>query len=148
MTGLGIYHYGRGKKYFGEWKNNHIHGYGECYYSDGKKYFGYYKLDKKNGFGIFFWPKNKYYIGFWKDGKQNGMAKFIKDKEIKYGIWKEGKKEKWFKSKEEFIINLSPTEEKYFNIFMWDKGKINNFFEIDVDYSSDSDIGENKDNND
>ena len=111
------------------WKKNHIHGYGECIYSDGKKYFGYYKMDKKNGFGIFYWPKNKYYIGFWKDGKQNGMAKFIKDNQIRYGIWKEGKKEKWFKNKEEFIINLNPTDEKYSNFFEWDVTEINDFSE-------------------
>ena len=75
---------------------------------------------------------DKYYIGFWKDGKQNGMAKFIKDNQIRYGIWKEGKKEKWFKNKEEFIINLNPTEEKYFNLFMWDTDKINEFFDIEI----------------
>ena len=133
MVGFGYYSYGGGKYYIGMWKNNHIHGYGECHYADGKKYFGYYKLDKKNGFGIFFWPKNKYYIGFWKEGKQNGVAKFIKNNEIKYGVWKDGKKEKWFKNKEEFIINLNSEDEKYFNLFMWDTNKINEFFDINID---------------
>jgi len=109
-----------------------MYGYGECLYNDGKKYCGFFKMDKKNGFGILFWPKNKYYIGFWKDGKQNGMAKFIKGNSCKYGIWNEGKKEKWFKNEEEFLVNLAPIDEKYYCFFQWSIDKINDFFGIEV----------------
>ena len=108
-----------------------MYGYGEYYYKDGKKYFGYYKMDKKDGFGVFYWPSNKYYIGFWREGKQNGMAKFIKGNHSRYGIWIEGKKEKWFNNEEEFINNLDPYDEKYLPIFKWNINKINEFFEID-----------------
>ena len=90
----------------------------------------------KKWFLNFFLAKNKYYIGFWKEGKQNGVAKLIKNNEIKYGVWKDGKKEKWFKNKEEFIINLNSEDEKYFNLFMWDTNKINEFFNIDIDFDN------------
>ena len=107
-----------------------MNGYGECYYKDGKKYFGFHKMDKKDGFGIFCWNNNKYYIGFWKEGKQNGMAKFIKGNHSRFGIWREGKKEKWFNNEDEFINNLAPYDEKYSTFFQWNAYKIIEFFEI------------------
>ena len=43
-----------------------------------------------------------------------------------------GQKEKWFQNKEEFIINLNPTDEKYSNFFEWDANEINDFFDIEI----------------
>ncbi len=59
------------------------------------------------------------------------MAKFIKGNQFRFGIWREGKKEKWFKNEDEFINNLDPYDERYSSFFQWDVNKINNFFGIE-----------------
>ena len=131
IQGWGIYTFEDGRVYSGQWAKNRMHGYGECFYKDGKKYFGFHNMDKKDGFGVFYWPNNKYYIGFWRGGRQNGMGKFIKGKYIRYGIWREGKKQKWFKDQDDFFNSLDPYDEKYYIFFQWDNNKINEFFEIE-----------------
>ena len=130
MNGYGIYKFIDGRIYFGEWNNNLMNGYGEFYWIDGKKYFGFFYSDKKSGFGIYFWPKEKFYIGFWKEGKQNGIGKYIKGNFIKYGIWKNGKKDKYFEDEKEFEIALENKEEKFIKFFKMDIVEIKNFFEI------------------
>ena len=70
-------------------------------------------------------------MGFWNDGKQNGLGKFIKGESVKYGIWNEGKKEKWFNNEKEFSDNLNPSDEKYSTFFRWDITEINKFFDIE-----------------
>ena len=115
IEGYGIYNFKDGRIFYGEWKNNQMNGYGECVFIDNKKFCGFYKKDKKNGFGIFYLPKNKFFIGFWKEGKQNGVGKFIKDDIIKYGIWKDGKREKWFNDENEFIDNFENNDKKLIN---------------------------------
>jgi len=107
-----------------------MHGYGEFLWSEGKKFFGFYKNDKKDGFGIYFWPNNKFYIGFWKCGKQDGIGKYIKDNNIKYGRWKDGQKEKSILTEEEFFNCFNSYEDKYINIFQWDKERIKTFMKI------------------
>ena len=109
-----------------------MHGYGEFSWKEGKKYYGYYRHDKKNGFGIYYWPTEKYYIGFWRDGKQHGVAKYIKGNSVKYGIWVDGKKEKWFPSEREFFSCLDPRDEKYSIMFRMDLNDIKKFMEIEV----------------
>ena len=108
-----------------------MNGYGEFYWKDGKKYFGYYNNDKKNGFGIFFWPNEKFYIGFWKEGKQNGIAKFIKGNIVKFGIWKDGKKDRCFNNENEFYMEMRNNEQKFIKFFKMTIGEIKNFFEIE-----------------
>lgn len=40
MHGRGVYNWGEGRKYEGEYQNDHKHGFG-CYtWSDGRKYIG------------------------------------------------------------------------------------------------------------
>ena len=106
-----------------------MHGYGEFSWSEGKKYCGFYKNDKKDGFGLYFWPNEKFFIGFWKEGKQNGIGKYIKGNNIKYGIWKDGKKEKWL-NEDEFANCLDPRDEKYFYMFQWSVSELRNYMEI------------------
>ena len=100
-----------------------MNGYGEFIWADGKKFFGFYKNDKKEGFGIYYWPDNRVFVGFWKDGKQNGVGKYIKGESSKYGIWKDGKREKWIDDNE-FFDCLSHIEEKYTNCFKWSKNEL------------------------
>ena len=62
----GIIQYSDKRVYYGEWKENLMHGYGEFIWPDKKRYFGFYKEDKKQGFGVFSWKdNNKIYIGNW-----------------------------------------------------------------------------------
>ena len=126
-----MYHFSDGRIYTGQWKNNQMHGYGEFLWKEGKKYYGFYSYDKKNGFGIYYWPGDKYYIGFWRDGKQSGLGKYIKGNNIKYGVWVEGKKDKWFASESEFISNLDPKGEKFLSFFKMDLSQIRTFMEIE-----------------
>ena len=95
-------------------------GYGEFFWNDGKKYYGFYKEDKRDGFGIYYQSDKILYIGFWKGGKKYGFGKYIKGKRIKYGIWKNGEKEKLFESEEEFFVNLANNKSKCINIFKMD----------------------------
>ena len=52
------------------------------------------------------------------------MGKYIKGKSIKYGIWKNGKKEKWYNDEEDFLDNLESENIKYKNIFQWSVKKL------------------------
>ena len=131
MQGYGIYNYIDGREYSGEWKNNQMHGYGEFIWPEGKKYVGFYKNDKKDGFGIYYWPNNRFFIGFWKEAKQNGVGKYIKGDIIKYGIWKEGKREKWFDNEDDFANCLDPRDEKYAPIFQWNKNQLKKYMILD-----------------
>ena len=126
IDGFGIYYFPDGRHYLGEWKNQKMNGYGEFYWTDGKKYCGFYKEDQRDGFGLYYLLNDSFYVGFWKDGLRNGLGKYIKGKSIKYGIWKKGKKEKWFNNEEDFNDNLESESdnEKYKNIFKWSIKKI------------------------
>lgn len=109
-----------------------MHGYGEFLWRDGKKYAGFYVQDKKEGFGIYFWESlNKVYIGFWKNGKQHGVGKYInpkkKDNQIKFGLWKDGHRTKWFSSEEEAMNNLSSQQQKFISLFKHNINDINTF---------------------
>ena len=120
-----------------------MHGYGEFIWVEGKKYAGFYKFDKKEGFGIYYWPNNRFFVGFWKGGKQNGVGKYIKGDAVKFGIWKDGKREKWFDSEEEFSNSLDPRDEIYSYIFQWNGNQLRSYMEIitkdgedNIDYKS------------
>ena len=111
-----------------------MNGYGEFSWIEGKKYIGFYKDDKKEGFGIYYWPDNRIFIGFWKEGKQNGFGKYIKDDIVKYGIWKDGKNEKWFENEEEFLTSLDSENKRFIDFFLWDIIKIKK--NLDLDYKN------------
>ena len=131
MEGFGIYNYSDGRQYIGEWKNNQMDGYGEFTWIEGKKYIGFYKEDKKEGFGIYYWPNDRIFIGFWKEGKQNGVGKFIKDNLVKYGIWKDGKREKWFENEDEFLNSFVSKNERFIDFFLLDINKIKKYLDLD-----------------
>lgn len=47
-----------------------MHGNGIFSWGDGRKYIGEYENDKKNGYGEFYWPDGKVFKGKWRNGKQ------------------------------------------------------------------------------
>lgn len=95
-----------------------MHGYGEFYWKNGKIYAGYYVHDKKEGFGVYYWENPyKAYIGFWLDGKQDGVGKYLTPNKERYGLWKEGKIVKWFKTDEEALSYLREGEEHLAKMF-------------------------------
>lgn len=113
--------------YIGQWQYNSMHGYGEFKWKDGKRYAGYYVNDRKEGFGIYYWANPiRVYIGFWKAGKQDGIGKYINPKVTRYGIWKNGEKERWFNSEKEAMSSMNSNQKKYKNLFKLDLKEIAN----------------------
>ena len=104
-------------------------GYGEMNWIEGNKYIGSYKNDKKDGFGIYYSPKDIIFVGFWKMGKQEGFGKYINKNKIKYGVWKNGKKEKKYENEDDFYNDLNINNINY-SIFQWNINKIKDFLEL------------------
>jgi hypothetical protein len=108
-----------------------MNGYGEFFWKDGKRYAGFYRDDKKSGFGIYYWSNpNKLYIGFWKYGKQEGIGKYISEDRVKYGLWKNGVKVKWFNNGEEGFQLLNPEERRYIPIITQTADEIKKFVNL------------------
>ena len=125
LNGEGIYQFKDGSIYYGSWKNNQMDGFGEFTYPNTKTYLGYFKKDKKNGFGIVFWENNeKCFIGFWKNNKQNGLGKFISQGKVRFGTWKDGKKDLKYDNYEDFKNMLVGEDESFVNIFNYDYDEI------------------------
>ena len=102
-------------------------GIGQFIFPNIKSYIGFFKKDKKNGFGIVYWnDKEKCFIGFWKNNKQNGFGKFISQGKIRFGTWKEGKKDLKFNNFEEFSFQLNQDEKKFIEFFKFDYIQIGN----------------------
>ena len=82
-------------------------GYGVYTWADGRIYEGQYEKDKKTGFGVYRWPDGRKYEGWWHKGKQHGIGKYVDDKQIKvkYGLWENGKRLKWFDEQSIKLIN-------------------------------------------
>lgn len=97
INGVGVIYYKDGSKYEGEVKDGYMHGYGEYTFKDGTKYIGEYVNGIKEGFGTFVWDYKNFsiYSGMWHKGKMNGIGMKISNDVKKYGVWKDGKKEKW-----------------------------------------------------
>ena len=49
FDGIGRYYWPNNTKYYGEFKNDMIHGYGVCYYLDGGIYQGFWKNGGTDG---------------------------------------------------------------------------------------------------
>ena len=75
-----------------------MHGHGIYIYADDVRYDGQFVNDKKQGFGIYLWTDGRKYEGWWYRGKQHGIGTYFDSKKgtIKYGIWENGKRNKWF----------------------------------------------------
>lgn len=113
--------------YEGQWVNDHQHGQGKQTWADGRVYTGQfmegkfeghgrmewhttqglmvydgeYTNDKKHGSGKFIWPDGRTYDGEWYDGKRSGKAVYQNSSgELKKGLWKEDKLERWLEDGE------------------------------------------------
>ena len=77
MNGFGIYSYGKGHIYMGQWMNGLRDGYGEIYRAGGYNYlYGYFRNNIQNGFFMFYNSKTgKIIIGFNTNGKIDGIVK-------------------------------------------------------------------------
>jgi hypothetical protein len=120
MTGYGIITYSDQRIYKGEVLNGMMNGVGEFYWRNGNIYFGNYVKDVKKGFGIFIWnlKSNVAYIGFWEKGKKNGVGINVNGNIVKYGIFKDGKKESNLlgpKEMKRFLTNEQMKYEKILN---------------------------------
>ena len=98
IDGEGKIKWENGNIYEGEFKINHINGYGYMIWHDLlEKYIGKWKNDKQNGNGIHIWyecpgelkeMRNRY-VGEWKNGERNGYGVFFYSNGGKYeGEWK------------------------------------------------------------
>jgi hypothetical protein len=132
MEGYGIYKFKDGSICSGFWTSNQINGFGKFTFPDIKCYIGYFKNDYKSGFGLIFWFKTKKaFVGFWKDNKQHGLGKFINEGKIRYGSWKEGKREVVL-TENEFFEKLNQNNSNRFreNIFQMDYDGLKEYIKI------------------
>ena len=131
MDGFGIYKFKDGSMCSGFWVENQLTGFGKLIFPKIKCYVGYFENNYKNGFGISFWFKEKKaFVGFWKNNKQNGLGKFIYNKKIKYGTWKEGAKEKEIEKNEFYhLLNEQKIPKNDLNIFGMDYNGINEYIQ-------------------
>lgn len=137
MTGYGMILYNDEKAYIGEVLNGQMHGYGEFTWKNGNFYAGYYVNDKKSGFGLFIWSRRPLiaYVGFWNEGNQNGPGISINGNTMKYGLWKEGRKDKTFQGYWELINNLRSEQVCYESFFKKDINSILSSFKINLNSS-------------
>ena len=52
-----------GRSYYGEWKDNQIHGFGVHTWPDGRKYMGQWRNNQMHGIGLYNWSADKLFIG-------------------------------------------------------------------------------------
>ena len=79
-----------------------MHGKGVFTWPDGRKYEGDYKNDHKEGQGKFEWPNGRIYEGEWKLGKMDGQGTYTSEKgKVRVGIWQDGKRISWVKENKE-----------------------------------------------
>ena len=89
---FGIYSWGDGEKYIGEWKDNKFHGQGTYTFKNGNLYVGDFKEGKRDGIGIFTYENGNKYVGEFKNGTMDGQGTFTYpngDKRV--GVWRDGK---------------------------------------------------------
>ncbi len=94
-NGYGIFFYGSGIQYSGQWKSGKRHGQGTLKYPDGSTYTGGWKNDRMHDKGIKLYTSDrlyKKYIGEWKNGNKHGKGTAIYSDSSRYkGDWKDGK---------------------------------------------------------
>ena len=98
IDGEGKIRWENGNIYEGQFKINHINGYGYMIWHDLlEKYIGKWKDDKQNGNGIHIWYESpgelkelrNRYVGEWKNGERNGYGVFFYSNGARYeGEWK------------------------------------------------------------
>ena len=131
MDGYGIYKFKDGSICSGFWLSNQMNGFGKFTFPEIKCYLGYFKKDYKNGFGLIFWFKEKKaFVGYWKNNKQEGLGKFMHEGKIRYGSWKEGKKESKFEENEFYkLLNEKNINTYDSNIFQMDYDSLKNYIQ-------------------
>lgn len=94
-----------GRFFTGQFRNGAFHGRGRMEWrSDNGTmvYEGEYAEDMKHGRGRFMWGDGRCYDGEWRYGQRSGHGRYLNSKgEMKKGIWKDDKLERWIKQKEE-----------------------------------------------
>lgn len=114
ICGKGVYKWSDGKKYTGEWKDNNMNGFGLYEWIEGRKYLGFYVNDQKQGYGKYLWNSTRQFQGWWYRNRQHGVGKYVESEskyimylvdKVKYGLWEEGKRIKWFTAGEVQAIN-------------------------------------------
>ena len=122
IEGQGVIYYLDGNIYKGQILDGLPHGYGEFIWNNENRYIGNYFNGQKEGFGIYIMISENLreyisYFGFWKKGKQDGFGIIIKNKNIYYVKYKEGRKLKNYKY-DFFIREILPfISKKYKKIF-------------------------------
>ena len=80
-----------GEYYFGEWKNNYMHGKGIYFHNDFSLYKGYFEFGKKCGKGVEFYFDYSYYKGNFKDNLKHGKGVKVLDRQNVYNeFWNKG----------------------------------------------------------
>jgi len=67
-NGVGIYVWGSGQRYEGDFKGGRQNGSGTYYWPDGSKYVGEWKNARRHGRGVYFFPDLKRISGIWREG--------------------------------------------------------------------------------
>ena len=75
-NGHGVFTWGNGSKYDGEWNGNKRHGYGVQTWANGTKYVGEWKDDKRHGKGAHAFANGAMYAGEWVDDRMHGSGTF------------------------------------------------------------------------
>jgi len=66
----------KGDRYYGDWENDFMHGYGRYTFASGAFYEGEWKEDKMNGMGTYQYRSGNQYRGQWKDDKMHGTGSY------------------------------------------------------------------------
>jgi len=79
------------ERYEGQFKADHIEGFGCKVLADGSNYKGFWRQNRKDGEGILEEKNGRRYIGQWLDGKRHGVGTQVFDASTSYqGRWENG----------------------------------------------------------
>ena len=58
---------------------------------------------------MYYWTDGRKYEGWWHKGKQHGLGTYIDSSKqsVKYGLWENGRRVKWFDEQAVMLINQS-----------------------------------------
>jgi len=66
----------KGDRYFGDWENDYMHGYGRYTFASGAFYEGQWKEDKMHGTGTYQYRSGNQYRGQWREDKMHGKGEY------------------------------------------------------------------------
>jgi len=91
--GRGEIHYNSGAKYYGQFVNDSLCGYGVMLFKgeanlEEKQYYGNWKDNQQEGFGVIVYKDGTVYEGEWKNGHKNGKGKLtLPNGDRIEGVW-------------------------------------------------------------